>query len=72
MEKMEKKKMEIGSDVMVPRTGGGYSKGKVLSIQDKLALVSFPLGDTYRGELNPYGKDETATKIIPTKELILI
>lgn len=66
------KEVEIGTKVLVPRTGGGYTKGEVVCLVDKLAVVSFPIGDTYRGEPSPYDKDETAIKRIAVDKLVLL
>lgn len=46
--------MKIGDNVMVPRTGGGYSLGEILEIYtDGRARVTFPIGATYRGRPRP-------------------
>lgn len=46
--------MQIGTKVMVPRTGGGYSLGEILEIYtDGRARVTFPIGATYRGRPRP-------------------
>lgn len=66
------KEVEVGTKVLVPRTGGGYTKGEVAALVGKLAIVSFPIGDTYRGGVNPFGKEDMATKKILVDQLVLL
>jgi|GEM_PF-1977663 hypothetical protein len=64
--------MKEGSSVLVPRTSGGYSPGKILFIQDGKARVSFLLGETYRGQKNHHDPKEIGTKVVPVSQLIPI
>jgi len=45
--------MNIGSAVIIPRTGGGESPGEVLEIYTDRARVKFQIGETYRGRVAP-------------------
>jgi len=46
--------MKPGDNVMVPRTGGGYSLGEIIEIYtDGRARVTFPIGNTFRGKPRP-------------------
>ncbi len=63
--------MQISDSVMVPRTGGGFSSGKILLIKEDHALVEFVTGNTIRGQLNPT-PNEVGTKIVPMNKLVLI
>ncbi|MDD4804460.1 MAG: hypothetical protein PHN69_04730 [Candidatus Pacebacteria bacterium] len=64
-----KPEINVGSEVMVPRTGGGYTKGIVTAMSDKLAVVSFQIGKTYQGKKNPYREDDYATKVVKITDL---
>jgi len=63
--------LNSGDKVQVPRTGGGYSNGIIIAIDDDRAIVEFPLGNTYRGmPSNPEDREETATKNVALDKLI--
>lgn len=49
--------MKIGDKVLVPRTGGGTSKGEIIELYTTVeaARVKFPLDGTYQGGPIPEG-----------------
>lgn len=62
----------IGSTVMVPRSSGNYSLGTVLAINTEEAFVSFPVGNTFRGESHNYDPLEMAQKQVAIERLIAV
>lgn len=62
-------KFKEGSKVLVPRTGGGYSPGTIVAILGDRAAVEFKIGETYRGQDNPYPPDLLGTKAVYLSEL---
>ncbi len=63
--------MNVGDSVMVPRTGGGYSKGKILEVCQDRAYVTFPVGETFRGNpIDPEMKGRMAYKDVAIKNLL--
>lgn len=72
MESMEKSKFKVGSKVLIPRTGGAFSKGEIVCLQDNLALVEFPIGETFRGESHSRSPEEMAIKKVSTNRLVLL
>lgn len=64
-------KLQIGSTVIVPRTGGGTSIGMITDFPcAELAVVEFPLGSTYRGKPSPLeDRKKTARKTVPINDL---
>lgn len=65
--------MKPGDNVMVPRTGGGYSLGEILEIYtDGRARVTFPIGNTFRGKPRPLAgmgyKTVKLSELRPVKE----
>jgi len=62
--------MQIGTKVLVPRTGGGETPGEVIELWGDHARVRFLIGDYYRGKAAPEGiKSEYGYKTIRTDEL---
>lgn len=47
--------MQIGDKVMVPRTGGGETRGEVIEIWGEYVKVRFAIGDYYHGRPAPEG-----------------
>lgn len=47
------REVKIGDKVLVPRTGGGVSLGKIIELYTDRARVTFPIGATYRGRPRP-------------------
>ena len=67
------KLLKVGDKVMIPRTGGGYSEGTIVSICRERAITEFPVGKTYRGKPNVLvSETEIATKNVALKSLIPI
>lgn len=66
-----KSELQIGSEVIVPRTGGGISIGKITEFPcTGFAVVEFPLGSTYRGKPSPHeDREKTAHKTVPISDL---
>ena len=62
--------MKAGDQVLVPRTSGGYSPGKIIITCRDTAMVEFTIGEHYRGNATPYPTDEIGTKIVKISELI--
>lgn len=61
---------KIGDNVRVPRTGGGYSDGEILEIYLDRAMVTFPVGATFRGDpVDPAEKDKMAYKNVALADL---
>jgi len=50
---------KIGDTAMVPRTGGGYTKGTIIDIFGDRARVCFPVGKTYQGFINSDHPEDT-------------
>ena len=44
----------VGEQVLVKRTGGSWDEAKVIAATNGYVIVEFKLGNTYRGEKNPY------------------
>ena len=62
--------MQIGDNVLVPRTGGGESAGEVIEIYEGYAQVKFISGETFRGEPNlPENQQRTAYKKVSLTKL---
>lgn len=65
--------LKIGDPVMVPRTGGGETEGKVIAIYGEYGRVAFPIGDTFRGEPAPEeDRQRTGYKSLKLDRLRLI
>jgi hypothetical protein len=66
--------LKAGDEVMIPRTGGGESKGTIIAIYGDMAKVMFPIGNSYRGKALPEGitPEEPAYKNIELSRLRLI
>lgn len=58
--------MKEGDKVLVPRTGGTFSPGTILVINENgKALVEFAIGDTFQGQPAPEEiKNKTGIKVI--------
>lgn len=65
---LTKSNVSVGSQVLVPRTGGGYSPGEIVYIKDDVAVVEFLLGDTYKGGKSP-DPNIVGTKKVKISEL---
>lgn len=64
--------MKEGGNVLVPRTGGGFSPGTILMINPNngKALVEFAIGDTFQGRPAPEEiKNGTGTKVVDISKL---
>jgi len=65
--------MNIGDTVLLPRTGGGKSKGIIIEIWGDRARVKYKIGNTYHGKPAPeIMKDQCGYKTVQLKELKLI
>jgi len=65
--------IHIGDSVMVPRTSGEYTPGKVEYIfPDDRVKVSFPIGNSYRGEKSPYPPNARGIKIVMRANLLAV
>ncbi len=65
--------LKVGSDVMVPRTGGGETPGKIVCISGEKARVEFVAGKTYQGNPTPeIDQNRTAAKTVDLADLKLI
>lgn len=63
--------LKPGDKIKVPRTGGGYSDGEIVDIYKDRARVSFPVGETFRGEpIKPEDEGRTAYKEVALKDLM--
>lgn len=66
-------KFRVNDAVMIPRTGGGYSKGEIIAIYQEAAKVCFPVGKTYQGQPNAdIPEDAMATKTVPLAALLTL
>jgi DNA (cytosine-5)-methyltransferase 1 len=62
--------MQIGDKVLVPRTGGGASLGKIVELYTDRARVSFRVGETYRGRhVTKLMRDAIVFKTVKLSEL---
>ena len=62
--------MQIGTKVLVPRTGGGETPGEVIELWGDHVRVRFAIGDYFHGKPAPEGiKSEFGYKTIKTDRL---
>ncbi|MDD3040440.1 hypothetical protein [Bacteroides sp.] len=61
--------VQQNSIVLVPRSGGGVSIGMVSMCDGTFARVRFPIGPTFRGEVNKESSEVWGSKIVPIQEL---
>ena len=62
--------MQIGTKVLVPRTGGGETPGEVVELWGDHARVRFTIGDYYRGKpAPPMMRGEYGYKTVRQSEL---
>ena len=62
--------MQIGTKVLVPRTGGGETPGEVIELWGDHVRVRFAIGDYFHGKPAPEGlKAQYGYKTIKTNEL---
>ena len=65
--------MNIGTVVIIPRTGGSESPGEIIELYTDRARVRFPIGETYRGRPTPDGMQELyGYKTLPLDQLRVV
>jgi len=65
--------MNIGTAVIIPRTGGGESPGEIIEMYADRARVRFLIGETYRGRATPDGMQELyGYKTLPLDQLRVV
>lgn len=67
------REVKIGDKVLVPRTGGGVSLGKIIELYTDRARVTFQMGETYRGRhVSKKLQDSWVFKTVKLSELQII
>jgi hypothetical protein len=65
--------MKIGDKVLVPRTGGGASLGKIVELYTDRARVTFQVGEAYRGKkVTKLMRDAWVFKTVKLDDLLMI